>query len=238
MKENKIIVEPDSLLLSGDKTFFTLQGEGETIGKPAVFMRLHMCNLGCSWCDTKYTWDKTKSEYFSEPQRYPFDKVLKKIRTYPARRLVITGGEPMLHVKPLTEFIKLIPDWDIEIETNGTIMPSEELLAKVRFNVSPKLENSGNIKPLRYRPNVLSELNKYDKTSFKFVVVGPKDLFEIDKIIEECKLDNDKIILMPEGVTQEAIAQHGGLVADICKRKGWRLVPRLQVMLWGSKRGK
>lgn len=233
---NDLIVKQDSFLVSGDRVFFTVQGEGNTIGIPAVFLRLHMCNLRCVWCDTPYAVFPDREDYKKEFQRWDFAKTLAEISKFNCKRLVITGGEPMLHFKAIEEFIKLIPDWKIEIETNGTIPPTVGLSERIQFNVSPKISNSGNSLSVRYRPVVLKALNMIPSTRFKFVVINNKDLEEIQAIINECKLDKDKIILMPEGVTIEANAKHMQDVAQLCKESGWRLLPRLQIFIWGLQR--
>ena len=46
--------------------FYSLQGEGPTLGTPSVFLRLATCNLACRWCDTKYTWDWEHHDYGQE----------------------------------------------------------------------------------------------------------------------------------------------------------------------------
>lgn len=237
--EDKMRVKmgPDQLTVSGDQVFFTLQGEGQSIGKPAVFLRLHFCNLRCSWCDTKYTWDKNSREFWQEGENWNFQKTFQEIAQYPAKRLVITGGEPMLQQAKIAEFMELIPDWETEIETNGTIKPLTQLIERCQFNVSPKLENSGNSLKSRYKPDVVRAFNALPKTTFKFVVQAKEDLEEIDRIIEECDLDSSKIIIMPEGTTQDEIKNHSLSISERVKQKGWRLLPRLQVMLWGTQRG-
>jgi organic radical activating enzyme len=234
-------VKKDSFLVSGDKCFFSLQGEGPTFGKPAIFLRLHLCNLQCGFCDTPYTWNRKDKRFFSEPERWSIHKTVKEITKFNCKRLVITGGEPLLHKEAIIKLMYVLGDkWEFEIETNGTLLPIEHRAGRdIQYNVSPKIENSGNSYIVRYRPKVLKNFNetRYEAT-FKFVVTGPKDIPEIEKIIEDCKLDKDKIILMPEGVTQEAIVKHGRAVTDLCKEKGWRLMPRLHIMLWGNKRTK
>ena len=40
-----------------NEIFKSIQGEGPNFGKPAIFLRTAQCNLKCTWCDTKYTWD-------------------------------------------------------------------------------------------------------------------------------------------------------------------------------------
>jgi len=229
-------MKPKHFKVSGDQTFFTLQGEGQSIGKSAVFLRLHFCNLHCNWCDTKYTWDKNSKEFWQEGKDWSFQHTLKEISKNPTERLVITGGEPLLQQERIAEFIDLIPDWQIEIETNGTIKPLPLLTQRCQFNVSPKLENSDNSLKLRYKPDVLKVFNQLPNTTFKFVVQSEKDMNEIDQIVSECGLDPSKIIIMPEGTTQEDIRNHALSITEQVKNRGWRLLPRLQVMLWGAKR--
>jgi len=232
----KLKMKPEQFKVSGDQIFFSLQGEGESIGMPAVFLRLHLCNLHCNWCDTKYTWDKSSSEFWQESEDWNFDKTLKEISKYPVSRLVITGGEPMLQQGRIARLVRLIPDWKVEIETNGTIAPLSLLAQKCQFNVSPKLENSGNSLQLRYKPEVLKTFNTLPETTFKFVIQTERDLEEIDKIVKDCGLDSAKIIIMPEGKTRDEIRNHAIAVIEQVRQRGWRLLPRLQVMLWGAKR--
>ena len=125
---------------------------------------------------------------------------------------------------------------DIEIETNGTIMPSGEIAEHCQLNISPKLDNSGNSHKRRFKPDVLMYANGLEKTTFKFVVTEPDDLVEIQEIIDECQLDSTKVIIMPEGQTEQEIREHALAVVDHVKKRGWRLLPRLQVTLWGNQR--
>jgi 7-carboxy-7-deazaguanine synthase len=240
IEKEDMIVRDDSLLLSGDKCFFTIQGEGLSFGKPAIFLRLHLCNLRCSWCDTPYTWNRQDERFWSEPERWSLEKTIEEISKFPCKRLVITGGEPTLQRNALDKLIDMLDeDWKIEIETNGTLEPTETMIKRnVQINCSPKIENSGNPKELRYRTNVLKKINGITNSIFKFVVNKPEDLEEIEKIIKECEIDEEKIVLMPEGITQEDIAEHGRLISELCKEKGWRLIPRLHIMLWGNTRSK
>jgi len=239
-KKDDMKAKEDSFLLSGDKMFFSLQGEGQSFGIPAIFLRLHLCNLHCSWCDTPYTWNRKDDRFWKEPERRSVQDVVSDLSDFPCHRLVLTGGEPLLHSKAIDNLLGYLDNnWTIEVETNGTIRPTDKMVnRKVQFNCSPKIENSGNAKAIRYRPEVLKFLNILPNSTFKFVVTKPEDLKEIEEIAFNCDLDNNKIILMPEGVTQEAVAEHGRMVAELCKEKGWRLIPRLHIMLWGNTRTK
>lgn len=231
-----IKVQQDLLKVSGDGVFFSIQGEGRSLGLPAVFLRLQFCNLQCTWCDTKYTWDKNSPEFWQESQDWSTERAIAEITRFPAKRLIITGGEPLIQQKRLAIIIKQIPEWDIEMETAGTITPLLDLQERVQFNVSPKLANSGNLKVARYKPQVLRSLNSLPLTTFKFVVQDPKDFKEIDEIVQDTELDRSKIIIMPEGSTHEEIRKHGLMVVEDVKQRGWRLMPRLHVALWGAER--
>lgn len=68
--------------------FYTIQGEGYNTGKPAYFLRLGGCDIGCSWCDSKISWkaDMHKAE--------SVDSIIEKVLKTPAKSIVITGGEP------------------------------------------------------------------------------------------------------------------------------------------------
>ena len=74
--------------------FHSLQGEGYHAGKSAFFIRLAGCNVGCSWCDTKNSWDEKKYPYIS------IEKIIEHIKIARAKGAsfcVITGGEPLQH---------------------------------------------------------------------------------------------------------------------------------------------
>ena len=232
-----IKVQPYLLKVSGDGVFFSIQGEGRRLGLPGVFLRLQFCNLQCTWCDTKYTWDRDSSKFWREAQDWSLEKAKEEITRFPVRRLIITGGEPLLQQRKVANLLQQLPDWDVEIETAGTISPFAELQERVQFNVSPKLANSGNSRAARFKPNVLRVFNGLPLTSFKFVEQGLQDFAEIDQIVQDCSLNPSKIIIMPEGSTEDDIRKHGLMVVDEVKERGWRLMPRFHVALWGAERG-
>lgn len=244
----RIRPQPDKLKVSGDGVFATLQGEGITAGLPCVFLRLHYCNLACGldsgWlCDTKYTWDTRTREFWQEPEDWSYDETAIKIikiweSSYPSqqnKRLVVTGGEPLLQQRKIIRLLQRLSGWEVEIETNGTIMPLSELY-DCQFNCSPKLANSGNPLQRRYKPNVLRVINDLPKSQFKFVVVTPSDLHEIDRIVIDCNLTPDKILIMPEGHTKEEVKAHYQTIKDAVETRGWRITLRNQLIWFGQKR--
>ncbi len=94
--------------------FYTIQGEGFHAGKPAYFIRLGGCDVGCRWCDAKYTWN---------PRLYPpvgIERIVGRATGCPARAIVITGGEPLLY--PLGPLTGILRERGLEIflETSGS----------------------------------------------------------------------------------------------------------------------
>ncbi len=94
--------------------FYTIQGEGFHAGKPAYFIRLGGCDVGCRWCDAKYTWN---------PKVFPpvdVDVIVERAVACAAQAIVITGGEPLLY--PLEVLTSKLREKGLEIflETSGT----------------------------------------------------------------------------------------------------------------------
>ena len=89
MAENNDIFQGGKMIPLVEQ-FYTIQGEGYHTGKAAYFIRIGGCDVGCSWCDTKFSWD---------PKLHPVvavDSVIERAIQYPARAVVITGGEPLM----------------------------------------------------------------------------------------------------------------------------------------------
>lgn len=117
--------------LAVHSVFYTIQGEGPLTGHPAIFVRLHGCNLRCPQCDTEYS----AFEMRMSPERL----VAEVQDKHPGPRLVvITGGEPFRQSIGL--FTQLLEDagYQIQIETNGTLPPPPGLAATTLVVVSPK----------------------------------------------------------------------------------------------------
>ena len=96
------------------ESFYSVQGEGYHTGKPAYFIRLGGCNVFCSWCDVKESWDPNIHERFS------IDDIVKRVIKHPVKCAIITGGEPLIH--NLTELTKALKQQNIQtfLETSGS----------------------------------------------------------------------------------------------------------------------
>lgn len=241
----------------GAEIFHTLQGEGVSMGAPAVFVRLSLCNLHCVWCDTDHTWNfegtpwKHEKDGVAGYAKHRKEDVIISmtpgevaviVRGFGCRRVVLTGGEPLLQEAELVELMAALrgdgEEWFFEIETNGTILPGEGFLGAIgQMNVSPKLANSGMEEKLRLKPTVLSGLAATGKAWFKFVVREERDISEIRALLETAGVPAGRVILMPEGRTVESLNRKAVWLAERCRDLGFRFSDRLHVRLWGDRRG-
>jgi organic radical activating enzyme len=156
--------------------------------------------------------------------------------------LVVTGGEPLLQQKSLAgalkSLVQLAPHLRFEFETNGTVVPSDELAEMTElFVVSPKLSNAGMNRRERLRRDSL-RLILEERSVLKFVVSSPSDLDEVDQIVDELAVDSSRVYLMPEGIDSETLVQRLPWVNVEATKRGYRVTTRLHVMLWGDARGR
>jgi 7-carboxy-7-deazaguanine synthase len=216
--------------------FYSIQGEGSLVGAPSVFIRTSGCNLRCSWCDTPYT------SWRPEGAEAPLDQILDQVKAYPARHVVVTGGEPLIapEIAPLTELLRGLGR-HITIETAGTVFVSA---ACDLMSISPKLSNStpegdwaARHDRLRIQPAVLLELMARYEYQLKFVIEKPADVEEAGALVERLGALPERVILMPEGTDRELLRERSMWLAEICKQEGFRFSPRLHVELWGNRRG-
>jgi 7-carboxy-7-deazaguanine synthase len=221
--------------------FYSLQGEGIDAGKPAVFIRTALCNLSCIWCDTKYTWDWSHYDYEREVTDMTIPQIQEQISRFDTKHCVITGGEPLLQQTKLIPLLSNLKnkDYFIEVETNGTIFPSDMLERFVdRWNVSPKLKNSLISKQHREVQRCMEYFAKNSKAYIKFVICNQADISEVNTLIGKYKMNSPRIILMPEGNSAAEIMKKSKWLAEICLLNGYRLSVRLHTLVWSGARSK
>tara|TARA_R110001632_G_scaffold96953_1_gene203354 strand:- start:2263 stop:2994 length:732 start_codon:yes stop_codon:yes gene_type:complete len=238
--------------LAISEVFYSIQGEGKTIGIPSVFVRLGGCNLMCGgmgtqfdgelhngaeWrCDSVEVWMKALSKEVQDVLPKDCVEAIKN-----DAHLIITGGEPTMQQSGLKSFMQYVKEHInekayFEIETNGTIMPDEYLLKNIDlFNCSPKLRNSGMDNNMTFKPDVIKQLNKKN-TIFKFVVNSDKEWEEIQRDYLPL-VDKQKVYLMPAGENQNLLKQNKLRVANLAKNNYLNFTTRLHIDLWNQKTG-
>lgn len=93
--------------------FYTIQGEGFFQGHAAYFIRLGGCDVGCTWCDVKESWDANAHPKVS------VEEMVNRAKASGTKLVVITGGEPALY--DLTLLTKSLQQAGLQtnIETSG-----------------------------------------------------------------------------------------------------------------------
>ena len=223
-----------------NEIFKSIQGEGPNFGKPAVFLRTAQCNLKCTWCDTKYTWDWENYDFQKEVNEMTIDEIKGAILDLEINHLVITGGEPLLQQDDLADLLSFLkPNFYVEIETNCTILPNKMLTDLVdQWNVSPKTENSGNPLELYENNECYYFFANQENCFFKYVVENEADIPEIKKFVTKYKIPEKRVQLMTQASTKEEIRIREKSISELAKSNNFTFSPRLHVAMWGSQRGK
>jgi len=224
--------------------FHSLQGEGVLVGVPSVFVRTSGCNLRCNWCDTPY------ASWTPEGQPMEVGEILAEIAKFPAKHVVLTGGEPMI-APEIHELAFQLNErgYHITIETAATVPPRG--IACDLASLSPKLAHSApdarlddtwrrKHEALRRQPETIAAwIGAGGDYQLKFVVRDEADVAEIEELLRDtlCVVPPHKILLMPEGTTIETLRARAGWLSELCKARGYRYAHRLHVELYGNKRG-
>lgn len=150
-----------------NEIFYSLQGEGNFTGTPAIFIRLSGCNLACNFCDTVHI----NGDFMTE------EEIMEEVSKYPARHVVITGGEPTLQLTPSLINKLHAAGKFVQIETNGTIPLKDGLDFLIDWvTVSPKEEN----------PQL--NIQRVDELKVVYDMNRPEHLANMEKI--ECRYVN------------------------------------------------
>ena len=187
------------LLLPVMEEFYSLQGEGVQTGRPAYFLRIGGCEVGCRFCDVKESWNA---------DQYPLihvDEIVKRIINNPAKAVVVTGGEPMLY--NLDYLCKMLKNNNIQLflETSG----SEPISGQWDWIcVSPKR----NYKPIQ---QALSQANE-----LKVVICCETD-FEWAEANAKLVNPDCQLLLQPEWNSNKDIMPK--IIAYILQHPKWRI---------------
>lgn len=207
-----------------NEVFETIQGEGVFTGVPAIFVRLQVCPVGCSWCDTKQTWSAEPSDFtdldtiMAKKEDSPLwteldaNGVVQLLidQGYTAKHVVITGGEPCIYnLMPLTQALENA-GFQCQIETSGT---SDVMATTATWvTVSPKINMKAKL------PVLASALERANE--IKHPVGTQKDVDQLDALLNGKTLRSDVTIAL-QPISQKPRATE--LCIETCVKRNWRL---------------
>jgi len=192
--------------------FISIDGEGPSAGELAAFIRFSRCNIRCSWCDTKYSWDGS-----CETESMEAEEIYAYIKESGVANVTLTGGEPLIQdgIGDLIELLSNDEFLTIRIETNGAVdisdLKKRFTASNVQFIVDYKLPDS------RMEHTMILEnfsvLDPWDV--YKFVIASEKDLHRAielvrdQRLLEKCTVFFSPVVEMidPVIIVQTMIAE-------------------------------
>lgn len=239
-----------------NELYTCIQGEGKYAGIPHILIRFVGCRLRCqfanSFCDTSHnSWKPEKGSI-------KYEDIIAFYETHPViKYTMITGGGPTLSAEVLQEICSLAKSYGhtVTIETEGSefVQTCADLIS-----LSPKLSSStprlGNINPYtnqevkqshidqheKWRQNyeaMALMINRHEDYIIKPVVTNERDLIEVEELLDKLNVPNNRVYLMPAGVTDEQLNATRKWLFDVCIKNGYRYSDRLHVIVYGDKRG-
>lgn len=238
----------DTLLPVNEVFGPTWQGEGPHTGRRCFFVRLGMCNLHCSWCDTPYTWDPTR---YDLDQENP-DRTVAQIRTRlydlgasAGDVVVLSGGEPFIHHHKLRDLLcSAAFQW--HVESNATIPPPLWTMLTVtgfsHVTLSPKVAQSDDPVGRRLPERALGRwaiLTREwpGRIAWKFVARHNRDVEAAALIVRNHGVPRESVWIMPEGIEPLEVLDRQRALAPAVEAAGFNLTTRLHTLLWADKRG-
>ena len=218
--------------------FYSLQGEALTSGLPTIFVRLTGCPLRCVYCDTEYA--------FTGGERQSLETIIETIKSYPCKRICLTGGEPLAQPNAIELMKRLLSDgYEISLETAGalTVASVPEAVSKV---MDLKTPSSGEVGKNLW--SNLDYLTKHDQ--IKFVIMNREDYDWAKTKLSEHKLNElvDTVWFSPmfnvaEDIDEEVSPDVPVLALELAE---WMLADALPVrfqlqlhkIIWADAKGK
>lgn len=206
-----------------NELFETIQGEGSFTGQPSIFIRLQGCPVGCSWCDTKHTWEidlsdevsqeamLAKSQETSKWTKLSVEQILALVKDnhYQAKHIVITGGEPCMEdLTPLCNAFECL-GYSTQVETSGTFEITVSNSCWV--TVSPKVNMQGGY------PILHSAMMRADE--IKHPIATQKHIEDLKALLAEHNIIATPVYLQP--ISQKKRATE--LAIATCIENNWRL---------------
>jgi 7-carboxy-7-deazaguanine synthase len=207
-----------------NEIFHSLQGEADAVGYPTVFIRLTGCPLRCSYCDTEYA--------FHAGDWRDFDSILDEVRSFGARHVCVTGGEPLAQPNCIGLLKKLCDaGFDVSLETSGA-MDVAAVDPRVSRVIDVKTPDSN--ESARNRIANFAELTDRDQLKF---VIGSRADYEWSKaFIAEHRLSPGARILFSPSYQQLSPTTLAEWILEDHLPVRFQL--QLHKILWGDVPGK
>jgi len=238
-----------------NEIFYSIQGEGNLVGVPMVFVRLQGCNLrpGCRWCDTTYAQSKVKGGLYLSTRQI-LDSIYSLVgvptTSRPDSWVCITGGEPLRQQEGLKQLvIELIGrGYKVEVETNGTLSLPDWSSLVTSWVVDIKCPSSGIRVPEVRLKKLLSSLRKEDQVKFVVADKNDRDFVESWLVSRSGKLrDYLPTILVSPVIQTVDMSYHNSFsslvltdfneVVEFCKRLQVKFSLQVHKVIWGAKKG-
>jgi len=204
--------------------FRSLQGEGDAVGFPTVFVRLTGCPLRCQYCDTAYAF--TGGEWWS------LDDIVSRVAELEVRHVCVTGGEPLSQRNCLPLLQRLCDaGYEVSLETSGAL-PVGEVDPRVRRVVDVKTPASG--ESTRNLLGQLGALNARDQV--KFVICDRADYEWSRELLRDRALQSPAMVLFSPSHAQLPARQLAEWILE--DRLPVRLQVQLHKILWGNEPGR
>lgn len=215
---------PAATRLKLTEIFFSIQGEADSVGWPTVFVRLTGCPLRCQYCDTAYA--------FHGGEWFTVEQVLERVAEYGARRVCVTGGEPLAQ-KACMELLRVLCDagYHVSLETSGAI-DIGKVDARVTRVVDIKTPGSGEER--RNRLENLALLCPDEQV--KFVICDRADFEWARDLVRERALHESCTVLFSPSADQVPARDLAQWILD--ERLPVRLQVQLHKYLWGNTPGR
>lgn len=204
--------------------FLSLQGEAATAGYPTVFIRLTGCPLRCYYCDSEYA--------FHGGEKYSIDALLAEAKRLKARRICVTGGEPLAQPNCVA-LLKSLCDhgYEVSLETSGA-MDISQVDERVSVVMDIKTPASGELDKNRWENLPLLK----QKDQLKFVICEKSDFDWACLKIDEYELCEkvSNVLFSPEHQNLNPTDLANWVVES---GRNIRFQMQMHKILWGDKPG-
>ncbi len=219
---NSVLDKSERLRIN--EIFHSLQGAADAVGLPTVFVRLTGCPLRCQYCDTEYA--------FHVGEWYDIDDIVEQARSFEARHVCVTGGEPLAQPNCLKLLTRLCDaGFNVSLETSGAMTIAD---VDPRVSRVVDVKTPGSNEAARNRVENFPLLTAHDQVKF---VICSRDDYEWSKayLREHGLTDRCQVLFSPsyQQVAPTSLAEW--ILAD---RLPVRFQLQLHKILWGDVPGK